>query len=654
MSGNQAMKKFAVILLVLALVAILLPTLSVVARPSHTPHENPATAEGSWDVLLMLLFHGDVFELVLSGEYQGALGLLGEMQYANISSELQYVVDRFNTLSNEFLVALDNLEGLLNRISALLAKYQLDEAGQKLEEARTVLQDIERLREEVQRAADTLGNRLGITDIPLTDPLRQAYDRLQGLIRRLHDLVDEFNRLWQTLSTDYEVQAEEELLPTNLTIEVTPLSAFIGDSVFVTGRLISDDAPLANRQVTVLRKDEPMVFTTDEEGFYSAHIGIPLSYVSSTLLETQYLPAGGDIGVYAASKSRSMTIETRYYNTSLELSAPGLAYPGLPVTVAGKVSSTGGAVERTVSLMLDSVHLVDIKAEDQFEVEVTIPADTPVGAHDLGAVVAPYGRYDGTSENLDIQVSEFQIEADVQTPSVITIPRQVQVSGRVHIGSEAVADASVILAFGKSSGSVVETSADGTFTAVLDEPLRLSLAGPQKLTVEIEPDEPYYSALGLEKWIVVINPVGIGLLLVGLVSVGFLVYRRVTTRPVTVLPGMPARGPDLLPEVMPVAPPPGPKQALSDIRGEVWAAYLEGLGVVEKATDTYLESNTTLREFLRVVVSRIAATAKQPLAELTAITEIALYSALEPDRGMATDARQLASVIKKEVEGDAA
>ncbi len=648
------MKKFAVILLVLAPVAIFLPALSIVAQPSHTPHENPATIGGSSDVLLMLLFHGDVFELAFSGEYQDARGMLGEMQYANISSDLQYVVDRFNALSNELLVALDNLEGLLNETSNLLAKYQLNEAGQKLEEARIVLRDVEGLREKVQRAADALGSRLGMTDIQLTDPLRQAYDSLQGLIRRLHDLVDEFNRLWQTLSTDYEVQAAEELLPTNLTIEVMPLSAFIGDSVFVTGRLTSDDVPLANRQVTVLRKDEPMVFTTDEEGFYSANIGIPIGYVSSTLLETQYLPAGGDIGVYAASKSRSVTIETRYYNTFLELSAPGLAYPGLPVTVIGRVSSTGEVVERTVSLMLDNVQLVDIKTEGQFEVEVTIPGDTPVGAHGLDAVVAPYGRYDGTLEGLDIQVSEFQIEADIQAPSVITIPRQVQVSGRVHIGPEAVAGANVMLTFGKSSGSIVKTSADGSFTAVLEEPLRLSLAGPQKLTVEIEPDEPYYSAIELEKWIVVINPVGIGLLLVGLVSVGLLVYRRVTTRPVTALPGIPARGSGLLSEVMPVAPSPRPKQELSDIRGEIWAAYLEGLGVIEKATDTYLGSNTTLREFLRMVVSRIAATARQPLAELTATTEIALYSAREPDREMATDARQLASVIKKEVEGDAA
>ncbi|UCB42297.1 MAG: hypothetical protein JSV77_07470 [Dehalococcoidales bacterium] len=648
------MKRFTVILFVLVLAAVLIPTFSIVARQAHTPHENPATAGDSSDVILMLLFHGDVFDLMLSGKYQDAQGLLNELQHANISSELQYVVDRFNALSQELLVALDNLEGLLNEASAALAKYQLKEARQMLEEAGIILWDIERLRVEIQQAGDALGNRLNITNVASTEQLRQIYDRLQGLVWRLHDLVAGFNQLWEALSTEYDVRVAEELLPTNLTLEVMPGSAFIGDNIFVTGRLTSGDAPLADRQVTVLRKDEPMVFTTDEDGSYAAAIGVPLDYVSSTFLETRYLPAGSDIGIYAASISQSVTIEIRYYDTFLEVAVPGLAYPGLPVTVSGRVSSTGDVVERTVSLLLDNVHLADVQTEDQFEFEVTIPQDTLVGAHGLNAVVAPYGRYAGTSKGLDVRVTEFQIEADIQAPSLFVTPGQVEVNGRVHIGPEAIAGASVVLTFGTSSSSIVETSADGSFTAVLDEPLRLSLAGPQKLTVGIEPGEPYYGALEVEKWIVVVNPVGISLVLVGLVSVGLLVYRRMTTRPVTLLPTMTARTPDLITEVFPVIPPPRPKPEISDIRGEIWAAYLEGVGVVEKATGTYLGPNATLREFLGAVVSQIAAAARQPMAELTTITEIALYSAREPDAGIVTDARQLASIIRKEVEGDAA
>jgi hypothetical protein len=194
------------------------------------------------------------------------------------------------------------------------------------------------------------------------------------------------------------------------------------------------------------------------------------------------------------------------------------------------------------------------------------------------------------------------------------------------------------------------TSADGGFETVLEAPLRLSLVGPKQLTVGIEPVEPYYSSVNVEKWIVVVNPMGISLTLIGLVSVGFVVYRRVTARAVRVGADMPGRGPGL----SPVVPSPEPGSDLTGIHGEILTAYLEGRGAVEKAAGIRIGPHTTLREFLRLVIAEVTGNVGQRFSELTAMAEVALYSAHELDESMMTRARQQAADIKEEINRDAA
>ena len=151
----------------------------------------------------------------------------------------------------------------------------------------------------------------------------------------------------------------------------------------------------------------------------------------------------------------------------------------------------------------------------------------------------------------------------------------------------------------------------------------------------------------------VINPVGISLTLIAFVSAGFVVYRRVTKWPTKIRKEMPAPIPDL-PWSTPLAQSPEPVPGLTGIRGEVLTAYLEGRRAIEKAAGIHIEPHITLREFLKLAVTNITATAGQRFAELTKVAEVTLYSAHEPDEGMVVDARQQAADIKKEIYRDVA
>ena len=647
------MRRFVVVLSVLVLVAMLLPVLSITAQPSHVPHENPATAGDSASPILLLLFHGDVFDLALGGRYQDAQELLDELRHANIPDELKYIVDRFNVLAHDLFASLDNLEDLLDEVSVSLELYRIDEARRQLEDAKAILRDIEQLRDEIEMAADTIGSMLYIDNYASTTQLRQAYDRLQEILSRMRLLFRDLDELWESLFIEYEDRAMVELLPTQLILETTPALAFVGDSITVSGQLSSDDSPLANRNVTIFFEGMPAVVTTGDDGLYNTALEIPYEYVTTVVLGAEYNPAEDDIGVYMASESPELTVDVDYHRTHLELSGPEVAYPGLPISITGEVSSIGKSIGRTVSLLLDNTHFATIQVEDRFEHEIVIPSDTSIGDHTLTFAVIAQDRYVGTSGSLDIRVSQFQLQADVQAPSLIVLPGEVRVSGQVRHDSGPLSGATVRVSFGESSSQAVVTSVDGGFEAVLEAPLRLSLVGPKQLTVEIEPVEPYYSSVNVEKWIVVINPMGISLMLIGLVSVGFVVYWRVTARAVRVGADMPARRPDLS-EPTPLVPSPEPGSTLTGILHEILTAYLEGRGVVEKAAGIHMGPHTTLREFLKLVIAKVNGAAVQRFSELTAMVEVALYSAHELDESMTTRARQQADDIKKEINRDAA
>ena len=129
------MRRLTIVLSIIVLLALILLGLSTLASPNRIPHEDPATSLNSPDPVLLLLFYGDVFDLASISKYKDAQSLLEYIKHANIADELQYIIDRYNSLSYELFSDLDTAETLLDEASVLLAHYQLYEAEIKLGDA---------------------------------------------------------------------------------------------------------------------------------------------------------------------------------------------------------------------------------------------------------------------------------------------------------------------------------------------------------------------------------------------------------------------------------------------------------------------------------------------------------------------------------------
>ncbi|MEE8205031.1 MAG: DUF4129 domain-containing protein, partial [Dehalococcoidales bacterium] len=298
----------------------------------------------------------------------------------------------------------------------------------------------------------------------------------------------------------------------------------------------------------------------------------------------------------------------------------------------------------TLKLWLDNELMAQKTIQGRFAIEITPSPELATGRHRLTLEVAPLGRYQGASMSLDFNVSRIPTQADIEMALFVVLPESLKVSGRVYHREGFLEDARVTLAF-RDFSTTTRTASYGGFSATIEVPLDPFLFGLQELIVTVAPAEPWYAPLETTQRIIVINPAHIGLLLAALLSVGLLTYRRgragVADRPergaasVKSRPGQPA------------AIPPRRRRCydLSGINGRIILAYLDALTAVEKKTGITLAPQTTLREFLRAAA--LPPPLAVPFAELTTLTEVAMYSGRQPDRDSAVRAGRLADVIKK-------
>ena len=363
-------------------------------------------------------------------------------------------------------------------------------------------------------------------------------------------------------------------------------------------------------------------------------------------LSAVYTASDYDIGTYLGCASSPVVVYTSYYPTLLEVSAPETARPGLPIIISGQISSTDGTIDRLVQVFLDNTQLAQKITQGQFSLKITPPPQIATGEHSLTVAVTPQGCYSSASKSLTINIpTELPIQADIQIPKLVVIPKSIQVSGKVYHDLDPIHDARVSLTF-RDSLTKVNTTTDGSFTATIEAPLNLSLIGPQKLAIFIEPVEPRYAPLQIEEQTFTINPASMGLMAVAFISVGLLVYNRARAR--TLKLGEEVVITEAKSQKPPTAVPPRPKYEFTGTKGRILSAYMGGLDAVERVTSVPMVQHVTLREFLNTVSSQLPAASK-PFTELTTIAETALYSTHRLDEEIATRAEQLAVAIKEEL-----
>jgi|GEM_PF-895183 len=656
-------KRLAIVLSILILMGIIFPSFTAFAQPTKTPHENPATATGSLNKISLLLNYGKIIFLASNRQYSDALAALEELRKIDIPEEFRNIIDRYNDLCQQLFITLDSLDIILDETASLIERNKIREARINLEKAEVYVRDAEIILKDLSSAMDSLSRSFGVFAPSVSDELREAYKRLGDSMKLLQELLNILANLKLSLDEIYKIYTEikdkknfeiyieikgekyieiKGLLPTSLTLNISPTSTYVGDTINVSGLLQSYDEPLAGRSVSILL-DEDIIATilVQEGGSYSGNITVPFNYKETMNVVTIYEPQGSDADKYLACQSPEVTLYTRFYPTTLKLSTPAIVYPDIPFNIDGEVISDANNSERTLEVTSDNLQIAETTVSGKFNLEISLPDDISPGQRSLTVTVTPQDRYAGISEQRNITVALIPLEIDLQTPGLIFLPKSIQFDGRIQSEMGPISDANINLIFNDIS-TTARTASDGSFTSTLDMPLDFSFMGQREITINIEPMEPWAGSISIKRQVFFINPVFTGFTLLAVPGLIIIFLRRHrTTNEKSVPQGEVIRFPAFItPQVS--------ATKLTGVKGRIISAYRTGLLIIEKITGVRMTPDITLREFLAMVTKLLPRITRQ-LTELTVMAESALYSNQNPPGKTANTAEQITDDIKKEL-----
>jgi hypothetical protein len=333
---------------------------------------------------------------------------------------------------------------------------------------------------------------------------------------------------------------------------------------------------------------------------------------------------------------------------------PSQGYPGLPVTVSGKVSSQQDLPlsGRSVKILFDSALAAETQtdADGSFKTTITISAQAKLGQHKVTVAVDPKGLYMGTSQQLTLNVAKMTSKVEVHVPSFVLLPAQIHVEGKVSSASNTLANAQINLKIASVSVAT-QTLADGSFNATVDIPLSSVFVGYQDLNITVTPAEPWHAAVQAKTSIFVISSANVGFASVAFISISAVAYfrfasgkpkkQKTDTKPVSPV-SQPPLAESIVPQTAPL--PSKPQFRFDGAKGKVVEAYARAVNAVERAVECTLEPDMTLREFLQQTKPKIS-NAVQPFAELTELTEKTIYSPFMPEAQHIAKAQELAETV---------
>jgi hypothetical protein len=636
------MKKILVILTAVFILSVS-SCVSEDIQKSPVLHEDPSKASSQFALASLLSSYSMVFELLVNGTYANLGAVLADLKQANLSSEIKLLFDRYNQLSSELTLSLDTIESTLDAAAGLIDQGDLVRAGISLERAATLLSGIALVPAEISEVTSSIGINLGISALGAGAEIKLAYDRLVSAGSRLDQAVNRLAELEQALRERQNL-FEHTLLPTAITLYMSPSAVFVGDEVKLSGRLTSLDTPLPERPLTLNFAGQQIKVTTDTLGAYSSSVRLPYSYVHRLTAQASYIPAGGDKGVYQTSISPDSVINVEFYQTSVEVSLPGEIHPGKQLDLNGRLFSDGEVTPRTLRVLLSGRVLATFSASDNFTVTLTPPVNLPPSTHRITLEVLSAGRYAGATKSSDTNLTLIPLNATVDVQGFVSLPDKLIVTGTVTSAGEATPGARVVLDFPDADALAIDTLS-GIIAAEIPLALGPSFSGTRYLKITVNPKEPWYASRSMGIRVFVFNPLTAGgmlLICLALLLAGFIFSRKRPNRDMEP-PG------SFYEERVPIpmsATPVVPRYDTGGISGSIIKVYLDARKVISSLSGMFIAPGNTLREFL-TRCAMLLPLLKQAFGELTELVEKVLYSGVQLGRGSLDKASEQARIIFK-------
>ncbi|MFC2051623.1 hypothetical protein ACFLT4_02715 [Chloroflexota bacterium] len=450
----------------------------------------------------------------------------------------------------------------------------------------------------------------------------------------------------------------EGLDSVDISLEVQPTIAFVGDKLSFKGLLTSRGKPLSGREVDILLNNSRYVSVkTDTYGRYQGILQVPYWYIPELDVQALYYPQNKDIGTYLASLSPVTKVEILFYKVELEITVDDKAYPGLETTVSGRFdySEYPPLKERKAEIYIDDVFVNEITVQEAFTQKIEIDPAVGVGKHVVTVSVAAVERYSSVVASVILNVTRATTILDLNIPNIAIIPGSVGLVGRLYSEVGPLSEAPIKMGLGKSRVELV-SSKDGTFNTRIKVGMGVGLIGSEDLIIQVLPQQPWDAPLNSTSSILMVNIINIGGILAILIILGIYlpsmlrgrlgVYTRRRVRP-----EMQTAPPELTPvyseRVTALTVTEESKEILGEPRGIIFYWYRLIVRYLQGITKVLLGPQQTLREFARGT-SGLLGSASKYFVELTTMVEKLLYSQYKPLENDVENSKRLSNTIEEE------
>ncbi|MFC2035227.1 DUF4129 domain-containing protein [Chloroflexota bacterium] len=456
-----------------------------------------------------------------------------------------------------------------------------------------------------------------------------------------------------------DITLEEFLESLNITFDIQPVVAFVGDAVSFEGKLTSYGNPLVKREIDILLNGSRYVSTqTNANGHYQGKLQVPYSYVSELELQALYYPQGEDVDLYLASLSPVRKLKVLFYETKLEIALDDKAYPGLETIVTGRFDygQSTPLNEREIEIYFDDALISEVTAQKSFAQKIRIDPKAYVGKHVITVSSSAVWRYSPVAESAFLDVTRAIPILDVRIPKVAMIPWSVGIEGKLYSEVGPVSGAAIEMDLSNSQAELV-SSEDGAFDVNIKMGMGFGLIGSQELVVQVLPQEPWHDPLVTSRSIIIVNVINCGGILVILVLLGIYLPGRLRKR----LGAYPRRA--AMPVIIKDQPQPDPiysdrvtvltsteerNEGTGEPRNRIFYWYRFVFKVIQGITKALLKPHQTLREFANEN-SRVLGPAAKYFIALTQMVERLLYSQYRPTDDDVVKGKQLSQTIEEEI-----
>ena len=653
---NRLSKKLALIVIVAVLIFCASPALG---QEEAVSHENPETAELAFNGISLLRYYSNSLDSVLRKDAEETETKLQKMPFVNLPECLTEATDNFATDGIDVSHLVVDIDENLDTLRKLLAQSRLEECTEVANEIADKLTQAYEDLDGIEDATEVTGGEFRATASAGGD-LRRSYDEVVDRIDRIREMLD----LYKSLMADallgiqaLELQLAEGLLkPTELTLKVEPMTAFVGDNIYFEGILTSKGEPLVGREVYILLDgSQHTASMTGTDGRYQGTLQLPYWYIHQVEVQALYYPRDEDIGVYISSLSPEIELEVLFYEAELELTVEDEAYPGWETTIGGKFDYGQPLPprERKVEFYLDTSFLAETMVPETFEQKISMPPEAELGYHAITVSAEPMERYAPVTASAYLKVTRAIPIVDMNLPRVALIPGSIALSGRIYSELGPVSQAPIKMSLGKSQINLV-SSEDGTFDTKIKVGMTPSPIGSQDIRIQVIPREPWHAMFSTSRRMMVVNIASSGGILAMLLGFGVLARGRLRRRRKVVLERMPAHGAIAQPvqaysDSMVTASLANEKtKSIQEPRSRILNLYRWIIMLIQTVTSALFKPQQTLREFFRENRTSLGPTAKF-FEQLTRMVERLLYSNYQPTEEDDLKSEQLSHNIEEEI-----